>query len=37
MPITEFLVRNANLYGDEISLVEMNPELEGRREITWRE
>ncbi len=37
MPITEFLVRNANLYGDEISLVEMNPELQERREVTWRE
>ena len=37
MPITELLVRNANLYGDEISLVEMNPELQERREVTWRE
>ena len=37
MPITEFLARNARLYGDEISLVERNPELQGRREVTWRE
>jgi long-chain acyl-CoA synthetase len=37
MPITEFLARNANLYGDEISLIEMNPELEEKREVTWRE
>lgn len=37
MPITDFLVRNANLYGDEISLIEMNPELQERREVTWRE
>lgn len=37
MPITEFLVRNANLYGDEISLIEMNPELQEKREVTWRD
>ncbi len=37
MPITEFLARNARLYGDEISLIERNPELQGRREVTWRE
>lgn len=27
MPITEILARNAGLYGDEISLVEINPEI----------
>ena len=27
MPITEFLARNAAHYGDEIALVEVNPEL----------
>ncbi|MDD4565815.1 MAG: AMP-binding protein [Eubacteriales bacterium] len=37
MPITEFLVRNANLYGDEISLIELNPELQERHEVAWRE
>jgi len=37
MPITEFLARNASLYGDEICLIERNPELQGRREVTWRE
>lgn len=37
MPITEFLSRNANLYGDEISLVEINPELQEKREVSWRE
>lgn len=36
MPITELLSRNANLYGDEISLVEVSPEDQERREITWR-
>ena len=28
MPITEFLVRNARLYGDEICLTEINKELQ---------
>lgn len=37
MPITEFLVRNANLYGDETSLIEMNPELQEKRKISWHE
>ncbi|KAB0664396.1 AMP-binding protein [Oryzomonas japonica] len=56
MPITEILARNAALYGEEISLVEINPgireikaswkdyelvetnpEMKYRREITWRE
>jgi long-chain acyl-CoA synthetase len=36
MPITEILKHNAELFGEEISLVEINPEIkEGRREITW--
>ena len=37
MPITEILSRNANLYGDDVSLVEINPELQEKREVTWRE
>ena len=37
MPITEILTRNASLYGDEISLIEINPELKEKHEITWRE
>ena len=37
MLITEILARNAKLYGDEISLIEMNPELEEKHEISWRE
>ena len=36
MPITEFLSRNAKLYGDEISLIEINPELE-KRSLPWQE
>ena len=37
MLITEVLERNARLYGDEICLVGVNPEVEGKREVTWRE
>ena len=36
MPITELLERNAALYGDEVALVEINPELREKR-VTWRE
>ncbi len=35
MPITEFLVRNAQLYGNEVCLVEINPAEQKSR--TWRE
>lgn len=37
MPITEILARNAALYGNETCLVEINPELQEKREVTWRE
>ncbi len=37
MPITEILSRNAGMYGQDISLVEINPEEQEKREITWRE
>ncbi len=37
MLITDVLMRNASLYGDEVCLIEVNPALEERREITWRE
>jgi len=37
MPIMEMLSRNASLYGDDISLIEINPELQEKREVTWRE
>jgi acyl-CoA synthetase (AMP-forming)/AMP-acid ligase II len=36
MPITEFLVRNAALYGGEGCLVEINPDITDRK-ATWRE
>ncbi len=37
MPITEILARNAQLYGDETALVEINPEFQPESRITWRE
>jgi acyl-CoA synthetase (AMP-forming)/AMP-acid ligase II len=37
MVITDALARNATLYGDEVCLVEVNPGLETKREVTWRE
>jgi acyl-CoA synthetase (AMP-forming)/AMP-acid ligase II len=37
MPITETLWRNARLYGNEVCLVEVNPCLEHKREVTWRD
>ena len=37
MPITEILTRNAELYGQETALVEINPRFEPESRITWRE
>ena len=37
MPITELLERNANLYGGDIALVEVNPEITENRRVTWKE
>ena len=37
MPITEILERNAELYGSDISLVEVNPEIKETRRVTWKE
>lgn len=37
MVITEILSRNARLYGDETSLIELNPELEEKQAVSWRE
>lgn len=37
MPITDFLERNARLYGQESALVELNPSEERDRSVTWRE
>ena len=37
MPITDLLERNRKLYGDEIALVELNPEVKEKRHVTWKE
>ena len=37
MPITEILEKNAQLYGNETALVEINPEFQPESRITWRE
>ncbi len=37
MVITELLERNAKLYGDEISLVEINPSEQRDNAVTWRD
>ena len=37
MPITDLLERNAKLYGDEVALVEINPEQSEPVRITWKE
>lgn len=36
MPITEILTRNADLYGDEVCLVEINPEIENTK-ASWKD
>jgi len=37
MVITDFLERNARLYGDEIALAEINPSEERDNAVTWRD
>ena len=37
MPITEILEKNARLYGDDVALVEINPQELEKRHTTWRE
>ncbi len=37
MPITDFLERNARDYANDICLVEVNPEIQERRRVTWRD
>ncbi len=37
MPITDLLERNSKLYADEISLVEINPEVQEPQRVTWKE
>jgi len=37
MPITDLLERNSKLYGEEICLVEINPEVKEKQQLTWKE
>ncbi len=37
MPITEILQKNADFYPNDISLVEINPKLDNKTKMTWRE
>ena len=37
MPITKILEKNASLYGDEVCLVEINPEFEATPAPSWKE
>ena len=37
MVITDFLEKNARLYGEEVALVEINPSEERDRAVTWRD
>ncbi len=37
MPITDLLERNSKLYGGETALVEINPEVQEKPRVTWKE
>ncbi len=37
MPITELLEQNCKMYGNDICLVEINPEAKDKRRVTWKE
>ena len=37
MPITDFLERNAKIYQNDVAIVEVNPEKQPAKNITWRE
>lgn len=37
MPITDYLIMNAAKYGEEVALVEVNPEVREHHGVTWRE
>lgn len=37
MAITDFLEKNATLYGNETAIVELNPEQKENRRVTWKE
>lgn len=37
MPITEILQKNADFYPNDVALVEINPQLDNKSKMTWRE
>ena len=37
MPLTDYLERNAKEYGDEVALIELNPEQKETRRVSWKE
>ena len=37
MPITDFLERNARIYPNDVALVEVNPDKQPTKDMTWRE
>ena len=37
MPITDILEKNCRLYGDDVALVEINPEMTETKRTTWKE
>ncbi len=37
MPVTDLLERNHKLYGDEVALIELNPEVKDTKKVTWKE
>ena len=37
MPITDILEKNCRLYGDDVALVESNPEMPETKRTTWKE
>ena len=37
MPLTEILQKNADFYPNDVALVEINPKLENKSLMTWRD
>ena len=37
MPVTDILEKNCRLYGDDVALVEINPEMPETKRTTWKE
>lgn len=37
MPITEILEKNAREFAEDVALVEINPDIQEKKRVTWRE